>query len=92
MEEQAQESRSNQRRFRIQVVGRLDQRFVDGLDEIELEHSAGGSKLEGLLVDQSQLRGILDRLWQLGIEVMSFETYAAGAADGGTTEHTNPSP
>jgi hypothetical protein len=66
---------TNPRRFRIWVAGRLDERFVDAFDNVEIGHSARGSTLDGVLVDQSQLRGILDRLWQLGIEVLRFETY-----------------
>lgn len=63
------------RRFRIQVAGRLDERFVDGAAEIELGQSSRGSTLEGPFADPSQLRGLLDRLWRLGIEVLGFDTY-----------------
>ena len=73
----ARDGSPNRRRFRIRVAGRLDERFVDGATEIELGQSIGGSTLEGPFVDQSQLRGILDRLWQLGIEVIGFETDVA---------------
>ncbi len=65
------------RHFRIYVAGRLDRCFVEGIDEIQLGHSQDGSTLEGTFVDQSHLRGLLDRLWQLGIEVIKFETYLA---------------
>ena len=64
------------RRFRIVVAGRLNERFVDGVPGVELGQSPDGSTLEGPFIDQSQLRGVLDRLWQLGIEVLRFETYA----------------
>ena len=66
---------TNPRRFRIWVAGRLDQRFLDAFDDVELEDSPEGSTLDGVLIDHSQLRGVLDRLWQLGIEVLRFETY-----------------
>ena len=75
MASDARDGSPNRRRFRIRVAGRLDERFIDGAAEIELGQSTGGSTLEGPFVDQSQLRGILDRLWQLGIEVIGFETY-----------------
>ena len=80
-----QTSQPSPRRFRIWVAGRLDERFVDGIDDLELGHSADGSTLDGTMVDQSQLRGVLDRLWQLGIEVIRFETYLSDARD----HHTN---
>ena len=78
MDTDAGQAPAASRRYRIWVVGRLDERFVDGLDGIELGGSEHGSTLEGPFVDQSQLRGVLDRLWQLGIEVFKFETYLPG--------------
>lgn len=75
MESHAQGSSRSRRRFRIEVAGRLDEEFIDGATEIELGQSTCGSTLEGPLVDQSQLRGLLNSLWQLGIEVLGFETY-----------------
>ncbi len=78
METHAQDTEPTPSRFRILVAGRLDERFVDNGEQIELGQSADGSTLEGPFIDQSQLRGILDRLWQLGIEVRRLETYTPG--------------
>jgi hypothetical protein len=75
METHAEDTEPTPRRFRILVAGRLDERFVDRGEQIELGQSAEGSTLEGPFIDQSQIRGILDRLWQLGIEVRGLETY-----------------
>ena len=75
MDNDAQSTPVSRRRFRIFVAGRLDERFTSGVDGIELGESPDGSTLEGPLVDQSHVRGIMDRLWQLGIEVVKFETY-----------------
>lgn len=69
------------RRFRIWVAGQLDERFVAGAGELELGQSTCGSTLEGPFVDESQLRGILSRLWNLGIEVRRFETYVPDPTD-----------
>ena len=82
METEAQDNSSEGKRFRISVAGRLDERFIDGIAGIELGKSPDGSTLEGPFVDQSQVRGILDQLWQLGIEVLRFETYAPERTDG----------
>ncbi len=81
METDTQGASAGPRRFRIWVAGQLDERFVDGAAEIELMRSTCGSTLEGPFVDQSQLRGILDRLWRLGIEVVKFETCRPAATD-----------
>lgn len=81
------------RHFRISVAGRLDARFIDGVDGIELGHSPDGSTLDGRMLDQSHLRGILDRLWQLGIEVLAFETYLALPNEPETIDHSkSPEP
>ena len=85
METHAQDTQPTRRRFRISVAGRLDERFVDGVERIELGQSADGSTLEGPFIDQSQLRGILDRLWQLGIEVLKLETYLPDSDEPHTT-------
>jgi hypothetical protein len=85
MEADAQDTQPSRRHFRIWVAGRLDERFIDGIDEMELGQSQDGSTLDGPLIDQSQLRGVLDRLWQLGIEVLRFETYVLDADEPHTT-------
>ncbi len=89
MEPHAQGSSRSRRRYRIRVAGRLDERVINGVAEVELGQSACGSTLEGPFVDQSQLRGLLDRLWQLGIEVLGFETYVPNTED--TEEDVPPS-
>ena len=77
MKTPAQDSSANRRRFRIRVAGRLEARFAEGVPGIEIGESPEGTMLEGPLIDQSQLRGVVERLWRLGIEVLTFETYVA---------------
>lgn len=81
METHSQDIQPSRRRFRIWVAGRLDGRFVDGIEHMELGHSTDGSTLDGEFIDQSHLRGIPDRLWQLGIEVLRFDTYPSDPDD-----------
>ena len=71
----------NRRRFSIRVAGRLSADLAEDLGGAARRHSAGGTTLTGEFVDQSQIHGILDRLRQLGIEVLRFETYQPSAAD-----------
>ena len=61
------------RRFRIWVLGRLDESFGAGLVGVEQEDLPAGTMLSGTVVDQSQLHGTLDLLRDLGIEVLRFE-------------------
>lgn len=65
----------NRRRFSIRVVGRLSEGLAEDIGAVARHDADGDTTLTGELVDQSQIYGILDRLQQLGIEVLQFETY-----------------
>jgi hypothetical protein len=77
------------RRFRIWVLGRLDESFGEGLVGVEQEDLPAATMLSGTVVDQSQLHGTLDLLRDLGIDVLRFEVDpprgpgSAGVASGG---------
>ena len=61
-------------RYRITVRGRLSDRFVAALDGLSLESPHGGdSVLLGEVRDQAQLYGVLNRLRDLGIELVRVE-------------------
>jgi len=45
---------------------------------MEQQDADGVTTLTGNLIDQSHIHGILDRLRQLGVEVLRFETYPPG--------------
>lgn len=57
--------------YRICVSGRLSERFGSALDGMRLEHDAAGSAFIGEIRDQSQLYGLLDRIRDLGLELVS---------------------
>ena len=81
METMSEPGQPNRRRFSIRVAGRLSADLAEDLGGAAEHHPAGGSTLTGEFVDQSQIYGILDRLRQLGIEVLRFETYQPSGAD-----------
>lgn len=62
------------KRFTIWVAGRLSEGLAEDVGAVALLDADGGTALTGPFVDQSQIYGILNRLWQLGIEVVRFET------------------
>jgi hypothetical protein len=72
---------TNRKRFSIRVAGRLGADLAEDLGGATGHHPAGGTTLTGEFVDQSQIYGILDRLRQLGIEVLQFEIYQPSGAD-----------
>lgn len=62
--------------YRITVSGRLSERFVGGFDGMRAEPVACGTALVGDLVDQTQLYGLLNRLRDLGLELVRVERVA----------------
>jgi len=64
-----------QGRYRIVVHGRLGDGFVDGFEDMTQTTAATNTVLEGPFVDRSHLHGLLDRLRDLGIEIVSFDTW-----------------
>lgn len=63
-----------QQTYRIVVDGRLSDRFADGFENMTQHQVGPDTVLEGNLVDQAQLHGLLDRIRGLGINVISFAT------------------
>jgi hypothetical protein len=57
--------------YRIVVKGRLSERMAAALDGVRVEPAAGETALVGCFADQTQLYGLIDRLRDLGIELVS---------------------
>jgi hypothetical protein len=58
-------------RYRIVIRGRLSDRLGAAFGELELEPLPGETALSGEFVDDTQLYGVIDRLRDLGIELVS---------------------
>lgn len=58
-------------RYEIVVKDRLSTRFSEALPGVALETRPGQTVLRGEFTDQSQLHGLLDRLQDFGIELVS---------------------
>ncbi len=63
-------------RYQIRVRGRLDARWSDwcgGLDLASEERDDGSidTTLTGTVADQAALRGIVNKLWDLGLTLLS---------------------
>jgi len=57
--------------YEIVVRGRLSERFASALPGLELQARPGATALVGEFRDQAQLFGVLQRLGDFGIEVVS---------------------
>jgi hypothetical protein len=58
-------------RYRIVVRGRVRRELADTFEHLELDSNGGESSLTGTFVDPAQLYGLLDRLQDLGIAIVS---------------------
>ena len=64
----------SQRYYRITVRGRLTGRMAPAFDGLQLEPGPGRTVLSGVCVDSSALFGILDRIRDLGLELLAVES------------------
>jgi hypothetical protein len=62
--------------YEIVVRGRLSERYSTAFDGLTLRSHAGTTTLRGAIIDQSQLYGLLNRLQDLGIELISVRADA----------------
>jgi hypothetical protein len=58
-------------RYRVVVRGHLGEHLASAFDSLQIESKAGASSLTGTFADQAALHGLLDRLRDLGIAIVS---------------------
>jgi hypothetical protein len=66
-----QEYAMGPRRYRIVVAGELSDRFAPAFDGMTVRCTGGQTAITGMVVDQSQLHGLLDRVGEFGLELLS---------------------
>ena len=66
-----QEQTNDHMRYRVVVRGRLGEHLASAFDQLELDPRHGQTSLTGDFADQAQLHGLLDRLRDLGIHLIS---------------------
>jgi hypothetical protein len=76
--------------YRIQVRGKLDARWADWFDGMAISTEVGEdglplTTLVGPVEDQSQLRGVLTRIWNLNLTLVSVTLLDQGASAQGTS-------
>jgi hypothetical protein len=63
-------STAQRRHFRIELRGQVDRGWMAAFDPISFSSSARGTIIE-VLADQAGLRGLLNRLWDLNLDILS---------------------
>jgi hypothetical protein len=59
------------RHYQIVVAGELSRRFAAAFDGMTVCCGGGQTAITGMVADQSQLHGLLDRVGELGLELVS---------------------
>ena len=75
--------------YRIEVRGELSRRYAAAFEGMEMETKGGRTILTGEGVDQVQLHGILDRIGDLGLEILSVKALTEGAQESSTRSLPN---
>ena len=58
--------------YEIRIQGRLDDRWFTWFDDLDLSHTTDGTAvLRGPVVDQAALNGLLHKLRDLGVPLLS---------------------
>jgi hypothetical protein len=69
-----------QLRYRLVLRGELDEKFGFLFEGMQMVRLAGTTVLTGPVTDQAHLLGLIERILELGIELLSFETVDGPAA------------
>jgi hypothetical protein len=59
--------------YRLVVRGELDDRFTYLFNGLTMEGTQGTTVLTGPVIDQAQLHGFIERIEELGLELLSVE-------------------
>ena len=59
--------------YKLVVRGELDDRFAYLFNGLEMERVGGTTVLSGQVIDQAQLHGFIERIEELGLELLSVE-------------------
>jgi hypothetical protein len=66
----------------IRVRGQMDKSWADRFGGLTITHTENGeTALTGLVRDQAALHGLLSRLADLGLELISFRTSSSAEGD-----------
>jgi hypothetical protein len=76
--------------YRIWVRGRLTERLGSALEGMRLEPGNDNSAFIGKVRDQSQLYGLLDRVRDLGFELVSLEPCSPAEAPNDDMGNSRP--
>ncbi len=81
-------------RYEIRITGHLDAHWTGWFDGLTVRHDADGTTvLSGLIPDQAALHGLLQRVRDLGLPLLSVTQIEPGHKEASATDvpdHTTP--
>lgn len=81
------EDRDEPARYEIRIKGHLDARWTDRFEGLSFAHESDGTTiLSGPVVDQAALHGLLRRVRDLGMPLLSVIRLTPGDADASAVE------
>jgi len=69
--------------YQIIVRGELDERYAYLFEGMQMERTGGTTVFEGRVRDQAQLYGLIERIEDLGVELLSVQQVATSPAGSG---------
>jgi hypothetical protein len=83
----AKEDHNEPARYEIRIKGHLDARWADRFEGLRFAHESDGTTiLSGPVVDQAALHGLLRRVRDLGMPLLSVIRLTPGDADASAVE------
>jgi len=64
--------------YQLELRGEIGDRFAAVFDGMRIERREGNTLLTGRVADQAQLHGVLERIQELGIELVSINPLPKG--------------
>ncbi len=62
------------KQFKIKIKGKLSEQWTEWFDNFEIEFDGENTTLSGLVSDQSALHGILNKIRDLNLKLISVNT------------------
>ena len=66
--------------YRIRILGQLDEGWSDWFDGVSIAFEDGITTLVAPGLDQAMLRGILNRIWDLNLMLLSITPLESGSS------------
>ncbi len=76
--------------YQIRLRGHLDAAWSDWFDGLAITWHHGDTWLTGQVVDQAALHGLIRRIRDLGLPLLSINRLRGGTEPDHRIEHTNP--